>query len=317
MATSTTSTINDVVNTEVIEPVALDYAYDYQVIDQLVAPFSTVGRSSATLQLWKLASNLGSVGAYGAGYDTEFDVATQATDISSTTLSTDPVTISATEYGLNRTISDAVFEDAISGTELTQMVLSDSARILMAAWESDLSALLSALNGGTPVGSSGSDLTLAQMSSAVITLRNKGVRAPDGFSFVLDLEQANNYETALVAVGTSMAVYAGAADRLLAATPTATSGLANGQIGWFRNARVFATSTKTANTAADVVGALLVHDSPGNRPYAALGKNEKRPFRVLTQRDESLRATEFIASMRMGCGELSDASGIPIVTDAP
>ena len=185
------------------------------------------------------------------------------------------------------------------------------------ALEDDVCALFSGFS--TTVGSTGVDLTLANMSDAVVNIRKSGVRAPDGIVFVLDDEQAANYEAALISTNAAAAVYAGAADRLLSASPTANNGLANGHIGFFRQYPVYMTGlTDTVNTAADVSGAAYVRgDTPGNARMAALGLAVSREFTMAMERDESLRATEVIATRRTGVGELLDVAGVNIVTDAP
>ena len=42
----------------------------------------------------------------------------------------------------------------------------------------------------------------------------------------------------------------------------------------------------------------------------------KKDLTIETQRDASLRATEIVASMTYGVGELQDLHGVQIITDA-
>ena len=311
---TTTTSANDVAYSAIIEPIFMDYAHDWIVATPFLKE-KVIGRGSASYQFNRIDSDMGTVGANGAGVDTEFGAA-EATDLSNTEISTSKVTVTAAEYGVLNTLTDNLVEDSIEGVEWMQIIIGNSARILMTALEHDVLTLLSGFS--TSVGSSGSDLTVAQLLAAFNTPRKLGVRAPDGLVCVLDDEQVDNVEAALTATGTSMAVYAGATDRLFGYAPAENNGLGNGHVMNFRGSPVFATGLgPTANTAADVTGGVFVPETPGNSAFAALGIVWKRAFRLEPERDASLRATEYVGTMRCGVGELSDSSGCAIITDAP
>ena len=313
---STTTTLNDVYYSAIVSPLMMDYAHDWVVVTPLLREFSLIGQASNAIDVWSLATDMGTVGANGTSVDGEFD-ATQATDLSNTALDTNKVTLTASEYGVMRTITDNVLEDSISGIDWLRIVLNDSARILMTALEYDALALLDDFSNVS--GSSGSDLTIAQLLAAQTGIRSRGVRAPEGVSYVLDDEQHLNAEAAFIATSTSVTTYAAAADRLFGSPgPGPNNGMSNGHTMNFRGAPVYVTGLgPTANAGADVTGACLVHSGPGNDNMAALGIVWKRMFRLETDRDISLRATEYVATMRAGVGELLDAAGTSIITDAP
>jgi hypothetical protein len=313
-AESTTTTLNDVYYSAIISPMMMDYAHDWVVATQFLREYSLVGQASNAVDIWSLASDLGTVGAHGASYDAEFN-ASQANDLSNTALDTNKVTLTAAEYGVMRTITDNVLEDSIGGIDWTRIVLNDSVRILMLALEQDTTALLDDFSNVS--GTSGSDLTVAQLLAAQVGVRTRGVRAPDGGVYVLADEQVLNVETELMSTSTSMAVYAGAADRLLGGpAPSANNGMSNGHVMSFRGYPVWASGVNPT-TGADDTGAFFVHSTPSNDQMAALGIVWKRMFRLETDRDISLRATEYVATMRVGVGELLDAAGTSIITDAP
>lgn len=314
-AESTTTTLNDVYYSAIIEPMMMDYAHDWVVTTQFLREFSLIGKASNALDVWSLASDMGTVGDGGGGVDNEFN-ATQATDLSNTALDTNKVTLTASEFGVMRTITDQVFEDSIDGIDWLRIVLSDSTRILMTALEDDACALLASFSN--TVGTSGSDLTIAQLLAAQVGVRKRGIRAPNGGVYVLDEQQWDDAEAALIASSTSMLTYALAGDRILGSPgASAGNGLDNGQVASFRQSPIWVTGlTDTANAGADVAGAFFVHSTPANDSMAALGIVWKRMFRLETFRDISLRATEYVATMRVGVGELLDAAGSSIITDA-
>lgn len=309
---STTTTLNDVYYSAIIEPVMLDYAHDWVV----ATPFckeKILGKGAPAYQWNRLASDMGTVSGNGAGVDGEFG-ATEATDLSNIALDSDKVTVTAAEYGVMRTITDNVIEDSIEGIDWMRIVLGDCTRILMTALEHDVLSLASGFSNS--VGTSTAVLTVAQLLAAFNGPRARGVRAPDGLVGILDDNQVANVEAAFVATSTSMAVYAGASDRLLGYAPQPGNGLGNGHVMNFRGNPIFATGLgPTANTGEDATGMVFVPETPGNSPFAAIGMVWKRQFRLETDRDISLRGTEYVATMRVGVGEVSDVSGVGIITD--
>ena len=311
---STTTTLNDIVYSAWIEASFLDYAYDWIVAQQFFRPASLIGRPSATHQYARLQSDMGTVGDSGTGVATAFDGA-EGTDLGNTALATDNVQVSVSEYALMRTVTDDVGEDSINGLDLMQAILADAARILMTALEDDCVGLFSGLSNS--VGTTTADLTIAQTLAAHVNIRKRGHRAPDGVVYVLDEQQVDDLEAALIASSTSATTYAAAADKLLGVDATANNGMGNGHVMNFRGYPVYSSGlTDTANAAADVVGACFVPTSEANNSQATFGLVSKRPFRVEPQRDASLRADELVFSMRAGAGEINDGSGTDITTDA-
>ena len=312
---TTTTTLNDIVYSAVIEPSFLGYAMDWIVAQQFARRFSLVGKPSNALDIPRIASDMGTVGDGGTSVDLEFDGA-QGTDLSANVaLDTDKVTVSAAEYAFKRTITDNVMEDSVAGIDLLDVVLSDGAQILMTAFEDDMCALFASLSN--TVGSTGVDLTVAQMLAAQVGIRKRGARAVDGVIYVMDEQQVDDLEAAMIAVAANQASYVFAADKLLGVDRTVNNGMGNGHVMNFRGYPVYSTGlTDTANAGADVVGACFTPTTPGNDKYATYGWVDKRPFRVETERDASLRADEVVFSMRRGVAEITDFSGTAIITDA-
>ena len=314
MAASTTSTANDILYAAVIEQSWLDYAADWVVAQQFFRPYSLVGKPSNALDIPVSATNMGTVGDGGGGVDTEFD-GTQATDLSATTWSTDKVTATCAEYALMRTLTDNIGEDSVAGLDIMNVVLSDAARILMTALEDDAVALFASLSNS--VGSTGSDITLAQAIAAQVNIRKRGFRAPDGVVYVLDEQQVDDLEAILIATSTSMVSYGASAEKLIGVDSTANNGMGNGHVFNLRQSPVFSSGlTDTANTGADVVGACFVPYSEANAPHTTFALVDKRPFRMEMQRDASLRANEIVFTMRKAVAEIRDGSGTAIITDA-
>lgn len=311
---TTTTTLNDAVYGYAIEPSFLDYAQDWVVLTPHMRRYSLIGKPANVLQVPRFASNMGTVGANGDGVDTEFD-ATEGTDLSTnTSLATDNVQFTVAEYGLVHKITDNVVEDSILGSNMS-MYISNAARIIQTAVEDSALALLASLSNG--LGVSGADLTIAQSVAAADDIRARGIRAPNGLTYVFDDQQYNDLRDACIASGTSWAVFPAAADRMLAIEKGTMNGLDGGPAMWFRGFPVYVTGlTDTANSGADVVGACFAHSGPGNDPMATFAIVDKRPFRLETQRDATLRADELVFTTRVALGEATDASGTKLTTDA-
>jgi hypothetical protein len=317
MATGTTS-LNDLIHTEVIEPVFLDYAHDHIVATRFLRRYSLIGKTSDTLQVPRWESDMGTVGDNASGVDTEFG-RTEGTDISSETeLSTASITLTPAEYGLKHLIPDDVFEDAVMAGELMSAIIANAARIIQTAVEADVVALFAGLSNA--VGTSTQDLTIAQMLAAADGIYDRGSRAPNGLVYVVDDQQYADLRDACIATGTSWAVYPGANDRMLGIDAVPNHGLSGDDSPRmiFRGYPVYSTGLcATANTGANVVGACFTPTGPQNDPFVTFAMVDKRPFRVATERDESARSTEVVFTTRAGVGEASDFSGTEITTDAP
>jgi len=319
MAISTTTTLNDITYAAAIDTAFLGYLQDYRVAEPFLREYDLRGRGSAAIQVPSLATNMGTVNDGGTSVATAFD-GTEGTDLSTTTTqSTNKVTVTSVEYAVYMAITDDVAEDSVPGglDAVMNEILMNASEILSTAFEDDIWALFASLNGGTAVGTTTVDLTLANIATAIVTIRNAGVRAPDGLVGCLAPIQASDFEDAVVALGSSVSVNDISSDRYNAIQRSVDNGLTNGYVGTYRSVPLFHSGLADfANTNADRVGAIFVPSTARNNRFAALGKTISRPFRLETDRDITLRGTELVASMRVGAGELQDKAGVPLVTDA-
>jgi hypothetical protein len=311
---TTTTTLDDVTHASLIEPVMMAALSEKPGLKRFAREFSAIGKSTNALKIPTETSWWGSANDDGAGVDTEFD-ATAVTDISNTAVSTGGVTLTAAEYGVAIEVEDKVSEDSVAGIDLFMMFETRMLHVLSLAMDDDFCALFAGLSNS--VGSTGVDLTIAQLLQAQTDLRVRGVDAPDGVVYVLDNQQASDAESAFIATNAAAAVYAMAADRVLAWSPQSNNGMSNRMISTFRGYEVHTTGiTDTANAAADVVGSCFTFSSSSNDPHATFGAIWKRLPRFETERHAKKRTTDLVMTVRWGCGELLDGSGDKIVTDA-
>jgi hypothetical protein len=317
MATeTTTTTCNDLVNAAAIQPMLIACLAEQAVPMAWCREVDIRGQNSNVANVPTPESDFGSADDDGAGVDTEYD-ATEGTELSNIEFSTGVKQLTCAEYGILMEVTDTLVEDAIGGLDLFGIINSHMARALALAWSDDFCALFPGLTA--QVGTTTVDLTIAQLLAAQTGIRTRGTIADDGLVYCLDNEQVLHVETALTATGTSMAVYAAAADRIFGFGPGPNQGMgANRHVLNFRGYPVHATGlTDTVAAAADVAGACFTPWGPANDEYSTFGNAVKRLPRFETQRFAKARGTELVLTMRFGVGELLDASGTEIATDAP
>ena len=310
---TTLTTLTELVYAEWINPFILSYAQNYKNPSQFLLRMDPLN-GSTTVSAPRWVSDEGDVNDEGTAVDTEYD-ATEATDLANTALETLDSTFSISEYGLMRTVTDHVVESATSAASVLASLVPQSTSILMAASNQTACALFSSFTNQS--GDTTADpLTIAFVDDAIYDLAERGVTGE--LVGILHHDQVRDFMNALQATGSSMAVYAGAADRQMATATSPDQG---------RNAEGLAIRYKgvdfyrnglcaTANTGANVVGSIFARgDIPAQADMAAIGQGSLRDFRVETQRDASLRATEFVFTMRWGCGIVNDAHGQEVISD--
>ena len=314
MALETTlTTLTELVHSEWINPFILSYAENYKNPSQFLLRMDpTNGSTTVSAPRW--VSDEGDVADEGAAVDGEYD-ATEATDLGNTALETLDETFSISEYGLMRTVTDHVIESAQSAASVMATLVPNAASTLMAAGNQTACALFSSFTNQS--GDTSADpLTIAFVDDAIYDLAERGVTGE--LVGILHHDQVRHYMDAIQATSTNVASYGAAADRQMAAQTSSDQG---------RNVEGLAFSYKgvpfyrnglcsTANTAANVIGAVFCRgDIPAQADMAAIGQGSLREFRVETQRDASLRATEFVFTMRWGCGIVNNAHGQEVISD--
>lgn len=310
---TTTTTLTELVYGEWISPLIQSYAANYSNPSQFFLRLDPQN-GSATVSSPRWVSDQGTVPDDGTGVDTEYN-ATEGSDLSNSDLETLDSTFSIAEYGIMREVTDTVLESAQNAAAVLDFIVPDGAAILMAAANDDACALFSSFTNSS--GSTGVDTSVADVDDVLYDLADRGIQGD--LVGIFDNQQVRDFMNALQATGTSMAVYAGSADRQMATAFDGNQG---------RNVEGFALTykgvpiyrqglTDTANAAADVVGGIFVRgDIESQRATAAIGQGYLREFRVETERNASKRTTELVMTMRWGCGIINDTMGQKLITDA-
>lgn len=313
---TTTTTLDDLTNASLVEPYLIHALSEQPGLYRFCKEFSLIGKPTNALKIPSETSWWGSANDDGAGVDTEFD-ATQATALSNTAISTGSVTLTCAEYGVALQVTDNVGEDSADGLDVMMRFEQRMLHVISLAMEDDFLALLASLSN--TVGTSGADLTIAQLLASLRGLRTRGVNA-DSTVIILDNQQVADVEDAFIATNAAAAIFALAADRVLNWQPSADNGLgANRMISTFRGNPTFSTGlTDTANAAADVVGASITPSSAYNDStgHTTFGMGWKRLPSFASQYQAKARGTDLVMTCRAGFVELLDGSGTAIITDA-
>lgn len=297
MANETTSTaLTEIVNSEAISRLILAYGADASVVAPLCAVLDISGQATAagSFPQWEL--------------DATEDITEGSTTLSNVQLQTTEIAaITAGQIGVLREVTEYAAATNLLGEEgLRRFIVEDGAKLCTLDLENDLCALFSGF--ATTVGTSGSDLTVANFVEAIS--RVEGLKNARGRkAAVLDDQQAFDLRAAVAAsTGT---VFASAAQQLQDVLMQRED---NGYVGNLFGVEIFQTNlTDTANTNADVVGWMGI-DARSNPSYASLGIVQLWLPRVRMLMLPDQVAEQVATTAAWGVGRISDFA-VDITTD--
>ena len=281
---TSTSTYDDVQYSAIITDEVLDALMATVVTPQFLNKYDIMGSASKAVKIPKADKFTAAAVAEG-------------TELTNTALTTTSVTITASEIGIQATITDVLEVSDISaahGARLKQL-----GRALADKLDIDICALLSGFS--TSVGATTVDLSLANVLDAIYNLEVADAAGLGALVGVLHPRQTADIRTELEA--DTAAIYDNRTDK----------DLSKAQAGWFGNWMDInfyqSTNVATANAGADRAGAIFVNGY-------ALGMVEKWAARVEAMRWAPIRGFVLVATAMYGVGEVEDAAGVAVVTDA-
>lgn len=284
---TTTSTYDDVIYSAIITDMVLDALMASVVTPPLLAKYDLSNQPSKAVDIPKADKFTAAAVAEG-------------TELINTALTTTKATLTASEVGIQATITDVLEVSdipAAHGARLRQL-----GRAMADKLDVDVTALASGFS--TTVGTTATNLSLDNILTAIYELEVEN--APKPFVGVLHPVQVSDLRTALkdqsVAVFPSGSGIRGGTNELGPA--------GNGFFGsWFGIDFYFSTNVATANAGADRAGMIF------SKGYA-LGMVEKWAAKVVPMYWPPIRGWVLTASAMYGVGEVEDNAGVKVVTDA-
>jgi len=281
---TTTSTFDDVSYSAIITDEVLEALMAIVVTPQLLNRYDIMGQATKAVKIPKADKFTAAAVSEG-------------TELTNTALTTTSVTITASEIGIQATITDVLDVSDISSAQGAR--LKQLGRALADKVDIDICALLSGFS--TSVGGTGVNLSLTNVLDAIYNLEVADAAGLGALVGVLHPRQTADIRTEIEADGTG--VYDSKTD----------ADLSKSQAGFFGNWMDInfyqSTNVATANVGADRAGAIFVNDY-------ALGMVEKWSARVEAMRWAPIRGFVLVATAMYGVGEVEDLAGVAVTTDA-
>ena len=221
----------------------------------------------------------------------------EASDLSNTAVNPTSATITASEVGVMTTLTDLARDSASRnvGADIGKLFGEAIAKKV----DTDLTALLDDFASANDQGGAGTELTADLLFKAQAILRTANVPAP--YYAVFHPKATFNLKKTLTqpAYTTSSSGYA--------ISEIGNEALRNGYIGRIAGIDIFENANISIDAYDDSFGGVFHPQS--------IGLALKEDFKVETQRDASLRATEIVASITVGSGVLKDTYGVTVKVD--
>lgn len=221
----------------------------------------------------------------------------EGTELGNTALTSDSVTLTASEVGIMATITDVLeLSDipAAHGARLRQL-----GRSLGDKLDVDICALLGGF--GTAVGTPATNIALTHFLDAIYNLEVNDAAGLGEIVGVLHPRQTADIRTELEA--DSASIYNGTSPNKLAKAQSGYFG------SWFEIDVFSSTNVPLANAEADRAGGFFIKNY-------ALGLVQKRGAMVEAMRWAPIRGWVLVATYFKGVGEIEDSAGVEAVTDA-
>lgn len=283
-----TSQYDDVIYAAIITDMVLDALMAAVVTPPLLQHHDLAGDASKAVKIPK------------ADKFTAAGVA-EGTELTNTALTTTSVTITAAEVGIQATVTDVLEVSdipAAHGARLRQL-----GRAMADKLDIDICALFAGFTN--VVGSTGVNLSVANILDAIFTLENADAANLGAIVGVLHPRQAADIREAVDAeAGVSYSGVAGPRGINLGPAP------GPGFFGsWLGIPLWMSTNVPTANAGADRAGGIFIANY-------ALAMVSKWAARVETMRWPPIRGLVLTASAMYGVGEVEDLAGVEVTTDA-
>jgi hypothetical protein len=292
MASETTTTqITEIVPAERISDLVMAYAIDAMVAAPLCREVMLPGGAGKIFNFVQ------------SDKDTAADV-TEGNTMSNDAFTLSETAVTIATVGILRSVTKlASRTNQLGEAGLLQLLIDDASMLIAEMIDDDIVGLFGSITRS--VGTSGSDLTIANCVAAIAGQRTGKARGE--MAFVFDDQQQLDLMTAVV--GSTATPFVGANQSIL-------NGRLDGLMGTFLGIPAYVTNlTETANAGADVVGALVVNGQT-NPSHASLGLVIGWGPEMTTETPANLIGKLHGFDAAYGVGLVGDGFSTKIVTDA-
>jgi len=220
----------------------------------------------------------------------------EGTDLSNTEVNPTEATITASEVGVMTTLTDLARES--SSRPIAQDIGRVFGEAIAKKVDTDLAGLFSSFDSGNDLGAAGTELTADLLLKAESTLRALNVPRP--YYAVFHPKAVFNLKKTLTQAG-----YSGTATAL---SSTGENVFGSGFVGNIFGIDVYENANISVDGNDDSIGGVF-------HPISC-GLAMKMDFKLETQRDASLRATEIVGTMTYGSGLVKDNYGCAVTVDS-
>ena len=220
----------------------------------------------------------------------------EGSDLANSEVNPTEKTITASEVGVMTTLTDLARES--SSRPIAQDIGRVFGESLAKKVDTDLAALFASFATANDLGAAGTELTADLLLKAESTLRALNVPRP--YYAVFHPKAVFNLKKTLTQAG-----YSGTATAI---SSTGENVFGSGFVGNIFGIDVYENANLTISSAGDCVGGVF-------HPIS-LGLAMKMDFKIETQRDASLRATEIVGTMTYGQDVVKDNYGCQVTVDA-
>jgi hypothetical protein len=220
----------------------------------------------------------------------------EGSDLANTEVNPTETTITASEVGVMTTLTDLARES--SSRPIAQDIGRVFGEALAKKVDTDLAALFASFATGNDLGAAGTELTADLLLKAESTLRALNVPRP--YYAVFHPKAVFNLKKTLTQAG-----YSGTATAI---SSTGENVFGSGFVGNIFGIDVYENANLSISSAGDCIGGVF-------HPIS-LGLAMKMDFKIETQRDASLRATEIVGTMTYGQDVVKDNYGCQVTVDA-
>lgn len=293
MANETTITsTTEIVNSEWINPMIMDYAADVLVAAPHVNWIDLAGKATkvAAFPRWEK--------------DTGEDITTEGTtSLSNVEITLTEVQVTAAQVGIKRELTEFQLATNILGEAgMQDFIARDGGYLLGEMIEDDICAVFTGFNSS--VGATGVDASIANLVQVIAKARTDKMRGQ--LVGVIDDQQQLDLTAAIAS--TSAQLFSGGSNQTL------MNSRSDGYLGEFLGMPIWYTNlTDTQNTGEDVCGGFWI-SAQSNAKQCAIGGVSVWTPRMATDVDIALVTRKYAMTAAYGVGEVGD--GIKLVTDA-